>query len=274
MESQELSIERHTIFIPRLGPSLDGFTVALLSDLHYGVYMDSLLRSAVVVLNRARPDVVLLAGDFVTWHHDNVDHLSRDAHTCSEILSRLRAPHGVLSVLGNHDYSVHPEVVVESLKYYGIRLLRNSAVPLEKNNERLWVAGIDDVLQGKPNLSQTLRGIPRGEPTILLAHEPDYADQVSAEHRVDLQLSGHSHGGQVRFPFLGAPVLPVLAWKYPMGFYRLRDMQLYTNRGIGMTGPLVRFNCPPEVTLFTLSSSTTPSPALGSSNDIRLLELD
>ncbi len=255
VEPHELSIERRDIFLSRMAPELDGFTIALLCDLHYGAYVDGLLKSTVRVINRARPDIVLLGGDFVTWHHDHVEHLTRDAYTCGQILSEIRATHGMFAVLGNHDYSFHPEIVAASLKYYGIPLLQNSAVAIEKNDRRLWLGGVDDVLSGEPSLPDTFKGVPRREPKILLAHEPDYADTVSKENNVDLQLSGHSHGGQVRLPFVGAPILPSLAWKYPMGFYRVGDMQLYTNRGIGMSGPLIRFDCPPELTFITLHSA-------------------
>lgn len=258
IEPHELSIERRDIFLSRMPPELNGFTIALLCDLHYGAYVDRVLKSAVQVVNHSRPDLILLGGDFVTWHHDHLNHLTRDAYACSQILAQLQARLGVFAILGNHDYSFHPEIVAESLKYYGIPLLKNAAVALEKNSRRLWVGGVDDVLSGTPSLSGTFKSVPRNEPRILLAHEPDYADTVSQAHAADLQLSGHSHGGQVRIPFLGAPILPSLAWKYPMGYYRVGDLQLYTNRGIGMSGPLIRFDCPPEVTLLNLHS-TQPS---------------
>jgi predicted MPP superfamily phosphohydrolase len=259
IEPQELSVERRKIFLPRILPELDGFTVALLSDFHYGAYVDHLLKSAVQVINHAEPDIVLLAGDFVTRHDNNLDHLTRDAHACGQILSGLRARCGVMAVLGNHDHSGPPEIVVESLAYSGIPVLRNSAVAVQRNNSRLWIGGIDDVLQGKPDLARTFKGVPPSDPNILLAHEPDYADHVSRTHPVDLQLSGHSHGGQVRFPFLGAPVLPRMAENYPMGWYRVGGVQLYTSRGLGMIGPRVRFNCPPELTFLTLHSSKVRS---------------
>ena len=260
MHPEELSVERHDVFLPRLPGELDGFTIALLSDFHYGAYVDRVLKSAVQACNRAQPDLVLLGGDFVTWHRDNVEHLKRDAYGCCQVLSSLRSRCGIFAVLGNHDYAFRSEVVTESLDHHGITLLRNSAVALSKSNRRLWIGGIDDALEGRPDLTRTLRGIPAGEPRILLAHEPDYADTVSRQHRVDLQLSGHSHGGQIRLPLVGATVLPSLAWKYPMGFYRVNDMPLYTNRGIGMSGPLVRLDCPPELTIFTLRAGSRSRP--------------
>ena len=121
--------------------------------------------------------------------------------------------------------------------------------------QALWLAGVDDVWERRANLPQTLADVPPGTPVVLLAHEPDYADEVADQGgacALLLQLSGHSHGGQVRIPGLGAPILPYLAEKYPAGAYRVGDMWLYTNRGVGTIQPRVRLNCRPEVTLLTL----------------------
>jgi predicted MPP superfamily phosphohydrolase len=254
IEPQKLSIERREIVLGRLRPEMNGFTIALMSDFHYGTYIDRVLKSAVQAVNSAAPDVVLLAGDFITWHHDHGGHLADDADTCARILSGLQPGAGIMAVLGNHDYARRPEIVTEALRNHGIKVLNNGASAVEKNGARLWIAGVDDVLEGHPDLTAALQQVPRDEPTVLLAHEPDYADEVSRNHLVDLQLSGHSHGGQVRLPILGAPILPRLAEKYPMGSYRVKGMHLYTNRGLGMSAPRVRFNCPPELTLLTFRS--------------------
>src|SRR5262249_34591136 len=120
---------------------------------------------------------------------------------------------------------------------------------------RLWLAGVDDVIEGKPDMDRTLRGIPGNEAVILLAHEPDFADQV-VQYPVDLQLSGHSHGGQVRIPLIGAPYLPELGRKYPWGLRRIGRLTLYTNVGIGTIRVPFRWNCPPEITLITLRALT------------------
>lgn len=133
--------------------------------------------------------------------------------------------------------------------------MRNYFLHVERAGARLWIAGVDDVLGGKARLSQSLQAIPRDETTVLLVHEPDYADLVRG-YPVDLQLSGHSHGGQVRFPLVGAPVLPRLARKYPWGLRQLGSLTLYTNRGIGTTSLPARLNSAPEVTLLTLRSGS------------------
>ena len=111
---------------------------------------------------------------------------------------------------------------------------------------------LDDAWSGEPDLADALADAPQGVPVVLMAHEPDFADEWSVDKRVSLQLSGHSHGGQVRLPGLGIPMLPQHARRYPAGLYRVNGMWLYTTRGVGMVGPPVRFNCRPEITLFTL----------------------
>jgi len=147
----------------------------------------------------------------------------------------------------------NPPLIVHALQDHGIPVLRNASVPIERGNARIWLAGIDDLLRGTPRLDLTLTGIPPGEATVLLAHEPDFANQA-ADHSVDLQLSGHSHGGQIWIPGIGAPWLPPMAREYPRGVYRIKDLTLHTNIGIGTIRAPIRLNCQPEVTLITLRS--------------------
>jgi predicted MPP superfamily phosphohydrolase len=156
-----------------------------------------------------------------------------------------------LAVLGNHDVATDPARITSTLQAQGIPVLRNRSTSFERGGTRLWFAGIEDVLEGDPDLPLALQGIPPDEPAVLLAHEPDFAVRAS-RFPVDLQLSGHSHGGQVRLPLLGAPVLPPLARLYPWGLHRIGDLTLYTNVGIGTVVLPIRFNCPPEITLITL----------------------
>ena len=133
-------------------------------------------------------------------------------------------------------------------------VLRNQWAWVRRGSGALALAGVDDVWEQAADLGRALRGIPAEACTVLLAHEPDFADQVR-RHPVDLQLSGHSHGGQVWLPLLGAPVLPLYGQKYPRGWYRLDHLQLYTNRGVGCITPPIRLNCPPEIALFELQGA-------------------
>ena len=262
------------IALERLPAVWDGLRVVQLSDFHYDPYFSVVpIRKAVSVVNGLRPDLVVLTGDFVTAqtfgrHHDQS---SADViDPCASLLAQLQSPLGSLAVLGNHDVLSDPERIVRALETRGIPVLRNRSTAFARAGARLWFAGTDDVLEGHANLPLTLEGIPPEEPVILLAHEPDFAVHA-ARFPVDLQLSGHSHGGQIRLPLLGAPVLPPLARRYPWGLHRIGGLTLYTNVGIGTIALPVRFLCPPEITLITLRaaggmksggirSSTSPGP--------------
>jgi predicted MPP superfamily phosphohydrolase len=159
----------------------------------------------------------------------------------------------VLACLGNHDHWTDADAVAGALTDAGITVLRNAAREVA---DGLWVAAVDDVWERYADLEKALEGVPAGATVVLLAHEPDYADEVAADGRVSLQLSGHSHGGQVRLPFAGPLVLPYLGRKYPAGLYRVGEMWLYVNRGVGLVSPAVRFNCRPEVTVLRLRVPT------------------
>lgn len=260
-DPQLVSIE---VPLPRLHESWDGFRIAQLSDFHYDDYFSVVpLRKAIAMVNQQQPDLVVLTGDFVTSPKRRPSRpvamqAARAVEPCAALLTQLHTRAGILAVLGNHDIDTDAGHVIEVLQSHGIPVLRNRSVPLERDGKRLWFSGVDDVLVGKPRLDLALKDIPSDETVVLLAHEPDWADYVS-RHPVDLQLSGHSHGGQIRFPIIGAPYLPPLAKKYPWGLRRIGPLALYTNCGIGTIRIPMRLNCPPEVTMITLRS--VPPPA-------------
>jgi uncharacterized protein len=256
VESNDPHVVRREIPLKRLPHSFDGFTIAHISDFHYEHHFSVVpIRKAVDMVNLLRPDLIALTGDFITVPvFDRARFLRRSAETaipCAALLSQLQAPK--YAILGNHDAMANPPLIVHSLQDHGIPVLRNRCVPIEHGNARIWLAGIDDLLRGEPRMDLTLKGIPPDEATVLLAHEPDFADHA-AFFSVDLQLSGHSHGGQVWIPGIGAPWLPPMSRKYPRGLYRVKDLTLYTNMGIGTIRAPIRLNCPPEVTLITLRS--------------------
>lgn len=245
-----LAIERVTVRIPDLPPGVDGLSIAHLSDLHWGPYTGQPeVRSAVTAANNLAPDLVVLTGDYVL-------HSAGYAQPCARELSALRAPLGVVAIPGNHDYWTDIDVVAAELRAAGLPLLRNAATRLPVGCTPLWVAGVDDVMERHHDPAAALADVPPGEPVLLLVHEPDLADDVARlPHRILLQLSGHSHGGQVNLPLLGRPILPWLGEKYPAGLQTVAGspLQVYTSRGIGVIAPPVRLNCRPEVALLTLS---------------------
>ena len=259
-EANDPQLVRLEIPLTRLPAALDGFTIAQLSDLHYDEHFSAVpIRKAVSIVNALQPDLIALTGDFVTIpafsdYLHNAKKGAAAAEPCALAIASLRARYGIFAILGNHDHDSDPDRVIEALVGQGIQLLRNTSRPIEAAGARLWLTGVDDVLTGKPDLEGSLKGIPRSEPVVLLAHEPDYADQASA-YSVDLQLSGHSHGGQVRLPLIGAPILPDMAKKYPWGLRRIGPLTLYTNVGLGTIRIAARLNCPPEITLITLRAA-------------------
>jgi predicted MPP superfamily phosphohydrolase len=257
IEPNRPRLVRREIRLRRWPSRLDGFTIALLSDFHYDPHFSvHPIRSAVEIVTQLRPDLVALTGDFVSasWLGSSVRGAA-DAEPCAELLAKLRAPHGVWAVLGNHDASAGADRVTEALDAVTIPTLSNQSVAIERNGARFWLSGVDDVLDGSPDLPSALQGIPSEDAVVLMAHEPDYADEV-AGYPVDLQLSGHSHGGQVIIPFLPPLYLPPLAKKYISGQFKIGALTLYTNAGIGTVDLPVRWNCPPEVTFITLTRSS------------------
>ncbi len=260
-ESNHPQVTRLEIRLARLPHAFDGFTIAQLSDFHYESHFSiTPIRKSVEMVNGLHPDLIVLTGDFVTvplldGSSRNVRHFAQTAEPCARILQDLRAPMGRFAVLGNHDANSDPVRVARALRDHHLPVLMNRSVPLERGKDRIWLAGVDDVLEGRPDVGLALANIPSAEVTILLAHEPDFADEASLT-AVDLQLSGHSHGGQVWIPGIGAPWLPPLGRRYPRGLYKVGDLTLYTNIGIGTIRAPVRINCPPEITLITLRAKS------------------
>jgi len=258
LEPNRPQVVRKEIALRRWPARLDGFTVALLSDFHYDPYFSvHPIHSAIGMVNALRPELIVLTGDFVSvpMFGDPAAGASA-AEPCAQLLRQMRAPHGLWAVMGNHDSVTDPDRVTSVLRAAGIKVLTNESAAIERDAARFWLGGVDDVLDGAPDLGETLKKIPSEEAVVLLAHEPDYADFV-ARNPVDLQLSGHSHGGQVRVPFMRPLYLPSLARKYISGLYQIGGLTLYTNPGLGTVGVPVRLNCPPEITLLTLRRSVS-----------------
>ena len=256
IEPNRPRIVRQEIHLRRWPERLDGFTIALLSDFHYDPYCSvHPLKAAIGMVNGLRPDLIALTGDFVSSPlvGSNPERASA-AEPCAQLLRQMQAPHGLWAIMGNHDFFTDPDRVTRVLRAHGIHVLDNQSIPIEPGGGRFWLGGVGDVLGNAANLDATLQPVPDDEATILMVHEPDYADHV-ARHPVDLQLSGHSHGGQIRFPFLRPLYLPDLGQKYISGLYKVGPLTLYTSAGLGTVIVPIRWNCPPEITLLTLRRS-------------------
>jgi uncharacterized protein len=274
-EPNQPELVRLEMPLARLPPAFDGFTIAQLSDFHYDpIFSVTPIRRAIDIVNRLRPDLVVLTGDFVTIPlyamHDKPS-AAKAAEPCAKLLSELTSRLGSIAVLGNHDVHSDPKFVTAALQDHGIQVLCNRSLPIQQNGSRFWLCGLDSADRA-PNMKRALDGVPPSELVVLLIHEPDFADQASAKP-VDLQLSGHSHGGQIWLPGIGAPWLPHFARKYPRGGYNVRGLPLYTNIGLGTIRLPVRLNCTPEVTLITMRSnqtSTTGKRSVYTTRDCRL----
>jgi len=262
VEANRPYVRKLDIPLDRLPQAFDGLTIVQLSDFHYDeTFSATAIRHAVQIVNSLGPDLVVLTGDFVTSpsfsnrSHEVSRQAAQAADPCATLLRGLTARLGKVAVLGNHDLMTNAGLVTDALQSQGIPVLRNRSVPLERAGARIWLSGTDSCPPAR-HLDVTLNGVPRGEASILLVHEPDIADAVS-KYRVDLQLSGHSHGGQIRLPVIGPVYLPRFGRKYPWGLRKIGSLTLYTNAGIGTLGVPMRLNCPPEVTLFTLRTART-----------------
>lgn len=250
----EIDITHRTIFLRNLPSGFRGLRIAQLSDIHLDEYTEPFFLEKIVGhVNSLAPDIVLLTGDFITRGALTFIAVHHALERCAGILQTLRCPDRY-AVLGNHDVTVGALLVTSALESRGIPVLRNQFVPLVRGGESLYLGGTADPGTDIPDLNLAVPAQPSG-PVILMAHAPDFADFVATHPRgpnVDLMLSGHSHGGQIRLPFLGPLVLPPMGRKYVEGPYQLGRMQLYVNRGIGTVGLPFRLNCPPEISIFTL----------------------
>lgn len=247
VEPAWIDIAHVTLTLPRLSPAFCGYRIAQVSDIHLGDWMNvERLGDVIRAVNSQTPDVIAITGDFVTRRAE------RQASDLASGLRQLRARDGVAAVLGNHDYWSNPQTIRDLLPRSGVRELPNRVWTIQRGDAQLHIAGVDDIWEERDRLDLTLDALPRDGAAILLAHEPDFAETSAASGRFDLQISGHSHGGQIIAPVLGPLHVPYLGRKYPIGRYQVGEMIQYTNRGVGMIRPYVRLNCRPEITIFHL----------------------
>jgi uncharacterized protein len=252
-EPSWLEVTQVEIPLASLPKAFDGYRILQISDIHIGGWMNrARLADVVEQVLEQKPDLVVTTGDYVIGHSWSLE-LDFAAEDFIEVMTPLTQTHKVLGVMGNHDHWTDKNRTREMLSRAGILELQNDVHRIEKDWDSLYIAGLDDISEGKHHPEYVEAKLPKDAHAILLAHEPDYARVISETGKFLLQLSGHSHGGQVVIPFVGPLVLPHWGRDYPAGLYRLGQMYLYTNRGVGMTAPFVRFNCRPEITVFTLN---------------------
>ena len=261
----ELTLSRVDIRLPGLPAAFHGARIAHFTDLHASWIVDAdLYRRAVALAMQERPDWVVLTGDFITgatkFLSDSVGSFDRQYLDNSiAALAGLQAPLGIYGVLGNHDFWSGPAAVAAITQAYsealGVRWLRNSHVRLEKNGAAIELLGVDDYWETSSSLYDACKGLDEQSVRILLSHNPDINEEIDVlGKRIDLVLSGHTHGGQVVLPLAGQPVMPSkFGQKYRAGLVQDGARQTYVSRGIGHLLFPMRFNCPPEVAIIRLS---------------------
>ncbi len=258
IERGRLRIVRHTIRSPRIPPSFDGVAIAQFSDIHLSpAYSLKRLGKLVEAVNSLHADLVVFTGDL----HDARRNDNIAKYDPSPLLARIQARLGKFAVYGNHDFGYERKLRSSGafLSRGGFSVLINSTQRIEHTDgDYITISGLDDYVLGKPNAAKTIARLEDDRFHVLLVHEPDMADRL-IRYPIDLQLSGHSHGGQVRLPLLGPLVRTKLGSKYVGGMYRIggrhrdkRPYRLYVNRGIGTTRIPIRLFCTPELTVFTL----------------------
>ena len=251
-----------TIYIANLPDAFHGLRIAQLSDIHYDNFSEpSFVRHAVNKINDLAPDLVLFTGDYVSKGPTPYALNKHHAELCAGILKDVTCPERY-AVLGNHDMAVGPHAVTAALVSNGIPVLIDSYRALERDGQRLWLVGLNDAGTAGIRPDPIAAAPPAGtEPILLMVHEPDYTDYLLDSPlgaRTDLIFSGHSHGGQVCLPIIGPLFEPPWGREYVKGLFRFprkdKTVQLYVNRGLGTVGLPLRLNCPPEITLITLSA--------------------
>jgi uncharacterized protein len=251
----DIEVTRHEVFLDHLPAAFDGYRIAFLTDTHVASFVRRAFYKEIIAQTmRFDPDLILLGGDFVHWER----HIPLMADV---LLTDLRARDGIYAVLGNHDYWANADGVIAAMTAKGARFITNRSIAIRRGHDRLAVLGIDEIYRGTPDLDAAFALVEANVPCIGLSHHPDIIDKLDGR-RLDLLLCGHTHGGQIRFPFFGSVVVPSKhEGRYASGFHRVDDVLMYVSRGIGAIPPL-RILCKPEVATFTLRCSPS-SPTSG-----------
>jgi uncharacterized protein len=234
------------IFIRDLPPAFEGFRITQLTDIHHSRILGiGEVRRVVNLAQQTKPDMFVLTGDYSTTYRRYIE-------PCAEALSALSAPEGVWAVLGNHDHYTDPELTTRALQRHHIAVLNNAHTTLQRRSDSLQLSGIDDWSWNATDWARAFSGLKTNAPTILLSHQPTVLDFDQTKN-VSLILSGHTHGGQLKFPFLGAPAsLFTQDLRYARGLFQRGETQLYVSTGTGVIGLPLRFGVRPEIAVLRL----------------------
>jgi predicted MPP superfamily phosphohydrolase len=245
-EANSLSLERVEIRLKRLPQKLDGLKIIHLSDTHHSPFtgLEHIAR-AVKIANRLKPDLFVLTGDYVSHEREYIPPVAA-------LLGELKAEFGVYACLGNHDHWTDADLVTHMFRGEGINVLINEGLRFEANGASFWLAGVDDYMVGKTDVPAALRGSFPDEMKLLLAHNP-VIFREAARSGVDLTLSGHTHGGQIKIRDKDKRM--IRRRKLTGGLHRRLESQVYITRGIGTVVVPMRYQCPPEISLLELRTA-------------------
>lgn len=250
-QAYDLEIVQQKIALQNLGPALNGLRAVQISDMHMGRFVtEEFLQQVVQVSLEQKPDMLFITGDFVYYHADTLRGVSELTNTLASVTQKMP----VYAVLGNHDYGTW-DGLEAMFKKLGIQELANAVTTYQRGGDSLTLAGVGCVTFQRDDLPKVAEQVPANAPAILLCHEPDLVDKTAQTGKFALQISGHSHGGQVNLPLARGLILPQYARKYPNGLYRVGNMLQYTNRGVGMIHIPVRVDCRPEITVYNFVSA-------------------
>jgi predicted MPP superfamily phosphohydrolase len=241
------------IFIKDLPERFQDFRITQLTDIHHSRIVDlGEVRRVVDLARQTKPDLIALTGDYTTTYR-------RFIEPCAEALGELNAPEGVWAVLGNHDHYTDPELTTRALERHHIALLNNANTTIRRGPDALQLAGIDDWSWAGTDWLRAYNGLDRKLPSILLSHQPIVLDLEEAQ-AASLIVSGHTHGGQIKLPFIGAPArYATVGMKYASGLFRRGQTQLYVSRGTGVIGLPVRLGVRPEIAVLRLQRARHPT---------------
>lgn len=249
---KDIDLVEIDIELNNLGWNFHNYRILNLCDIHLGQWINpEFLDDLIDYVNTLNFDLITLTGDYFSYNIDDYyDELEKS-------FKKLTSGDGKFGVLGNHDHWMGAEKIREIFKNSDIYDLSNRAVTLIRGEDKLNLAGVDSYTVCEDNLDKVLPYLEKNTPTILLAHEPDFAQESCQTGKIDLQISGHSHGGQFIIPkFETTPFRGAKSTKYPVGLYQVKDMVQYTSKGLGTNSFRIRVNCKPEITIITLKTKT------------------
>jgi uncharacterized protein len=253
VEPRWFNLKTIDVQIAGLNPAFEGYRIVQLSDIHArsGVMDRQQLEKVANIANQQHPNLIALTGDYITDHPEKAEEM------LTNTFRQLKATDGIVAIMGNHDREEKDDNVPleRAFAQAKVKLLKNAVYSIDKDGHKLNIAGVDDVFFKYADLPLTISQLPETGTNILLAHEPDFVDTTAATHKFALQLSGHSHGGQIVIPFVPR-LLPHMARKYVSGHHTIDGTQLYVSSGVGTTGlPQARINCRPEISVIVLHAA-------------------